>query len=37
MDTEQRLIAETALKKWQVWPISQINAGYAAYLCRQAG
>ena len=57
MDTEERLIAETAqanralgasgqavgpdpaeleLKKRQVWPESQINAGYA-YLCRQAG
>jgi hypothetical protein len=57
MDTEERLIAETAqanralgasgqavgpdpaelkLKKRQVWPPSQINAGYA-YLCRQAG
>jgi len=28
--------AEIALKKRQVWPESQINAGYA-YLCRQAG
>ena len=28
--------AELALKKRQVWPESQINAGYA-YLCRQAG
>jgi hypothetical protein len=28
--------AEIALKKRQVWPQSQINAGYA-YLCRQAG
>jgi L-fuculose-phosphate aldolase len=28
--------AEIALKKSQVWPESQINAGYA-YLCRQAG
>jgi hypothetical protein len=27
--------AEVALKKSQVWPESQINAGYA-YLCRQA-
>ena len=27
--------AEIALKKRQVWPESQINAGYA-YLCRQA-
>jgi ribulose-5-phosphate 4-epimerase/fuculose-1-phosphate aldolase len=28
--------AEIALKKAQVWPESQINAGYA-FLCRQAG
>jgi L-fuculose-phosphate aldolase len=28
--------AEIALKKEQVWPSSQFNAGYA-YLCRQAG
>jgi ribulose-5-phosphate 4-epimerase/fuculose-1-phosphate aldolase len=28
--------AEIELKKRQVWPPSQINAGYA-YLCRQAG
>jgi ribulose-5-phosphate 4-epimerase/fuculose-1-phosphate aldolase len=28
--------AEIALKKRQVWPESQINAGYG-YLCRQAG
>ncbi len=27
--------AELALKRRQVWPESQINAGYA-YLCRQA-
>ena len=28
--------AEIARKKAEVWPESQINAGYA-YLCRQAG
>jgi hypothetical protein len=28
--------AEIALKKKQVWPESQIKAGYA-YLCRQPG
>jgi L-fuculose-phosphate aldolase len=28
--------AEIALKKAEVWPESQVNAGYA-YLCRQSG